>query len=132
MDKGTVKKKEPFSFRARARSFRYAFAGIALLLRMEHNAWIHFTVAVCVATAGFLLHLSAAEWVAVVILTGGVLAAEAFNSAIERLCDQVSPEYCDSIKQVKDLAAAGVLLMAIAAATAGLIIFVPKLIELAV
>ncbi len=123
-------KKKAFSFRDRARSFRYAFAGIGHLLRSEHNAWIHCTVAVCVVVAGFLFHLSAGEWIAIVILIGAVLAAEAFNSAIELLADHLSPEYSPAIKHVKDMAAGAVLLLAIAAVITGLIIFVPKVLSL--
>lgn len=59
-----------------------------------------------------------------------VLAAEAFNSAIEALGDAVSPDYNTHIKHAKDLAAGAVLLTAIAAAIVGLIIFVPKILAI--
>jgi len=39
----------------------------------------------------------------------------------------VSPEYNEAIKRTKDLAAGAVLLMAIAAAIVGFIIFIPKI-----
>ncbi len=120
-------KKKAFSFRDRAQSFRYAFAGIGQLIRREHNAWIHCTVAVCVVIAGFLFHLSAGEWIAIVIVSGAVLAAEALNSSIELLADHLSPAYSEAIKHVKDMAAGAVLLLAIAAAVTGLIIFIPKI-----
>ena len=61
---------------------------------------------------------------------GAVLAAESFNSAIETLSDRVSSSYDEAVKRTKDIAAGAVLLSAIAAATAGLIIFVPKIINL--
>lgn len=77
--------------------------------------------------AGFLLDISQMEWIAVVIVIGAVLAAEAVNSALEALADFVSPEYSEAIKRTKDLAAGAVLLMAIAAAIVGGIIFFPKL-----
>lgn len=67
------------------------------------------------------------EWAAVVIVIGAVLSAEAVNSAIESLADLVSPEYNETIKKTKDLAAGAVLIMAIAAAIVGIIIFLPKL-----
>ena len=56
------------------------------------------------------------------------LQAEAINSAIEAISDLVSPEYNESIKQTKDLAAGAVLIMAIVAVIIGLIIFIPKII----
>lgn len=126
----THMKNDGFTFRKRLRSFRYAFNGICLLISKEHNAWIHCFAAVCVVIAGFLLEISKMEWIACVIVIGAVLAAEAVNSAVEALADFVSPEYNEAIKRTKDLAAGAVLLMAIAAAVVGGIIFFPKLIAL--
>lgn len=119
-----------FTFRKRLASFKYAFHGIGWLLRNEHNAWLHCCIGISVIIAGFLLKISAIEWVAVVIVCGCVLTAEALNTAIERLADVVSPEYNELIKRVKNLSAGGVLLMALAAAVVGLIIFLPKLFAL--
>lgn len=81
----------------------------------------------CVIVAGCLTGLSATEWIAVTFAIGSVLAAEAFNSAIEALADRVNESYDEAIKRTKDLASGAVLLLAIAAAVVGLIIFVPKL-----
>jgi diacylglycerol kinase (ATP) len=118
------------TLRKRLKSFGYAISGIKTLLAGEANARIHAAAAAAVALAGFLCNLSAAEWIAVIIVSGGVFAAEALNTAIERLSDAVSPGYHETIKQVKDLSAGAVLLMAIAAALVGLIIFAPKALAL--
>ena len=123
-------KNDGFTFRKLLRRFGYAFNGIRLLITREHNAWIHCFVAVCVVVAGILLGLSEMEWIAVVIVIGAVLAAEAVNSALEAIADFVSPEYSEAIKRTKDLAAGAVLIIAIAAAIVGGIIFFPKLIAL--
>lgn len=120
-------KNDGFTLRKRLRSFRYAFNGIRLLIRHEHNAWIHCLAAVCAVTAGWLTGLSAAEWIAIAFAIGLVLAAEAVNSAIEALADVVSPDYNEGIKRTKDLAAGAVLLLAMTAAVVGLIIFIPRL-----
>lgn len=122
-------KNDGFTLRKRLRSFRYAFHGIQLLIRYEHNAWIHCFAAVCVITAGFLTGLSAIEWIVVIFAIGMVLAAEAVNSSIEALADLVSPGYNEAIKRTKDLAAGAVLILAIAAAIIGMIIFIPKIIS---
>ena len=110
--------------------FKYAFNGIKVLLCEESNALIHCAICVLVISAGFILNISSIEWVAVVIVCGCVFAAEALNTAIERLSDVVSPEYNKAIKKVKDLSASAVLFMAITAAIIGVIIFLPKLISL--
>lgn len=120
-------KKEKFSIRKRLQSFGYAFDGIKTLLRDEHNSRIHLFAMCAVVVFGFIFRITATEWCIVALCCGGVLMAEAMNSAIEALADLVSPEFHPLIKKAKDVGAAGVLMMAIAAATAGLIIFLPYL-----
>ena len=120
-------KKEKFSISKRMRSFGYAFAGIRTLLHDEHNSRIHVFAMACVIVFGFLLRISPMEWCVVALCCGAVLMAEAMNSAVEAIADLVSPEFHPLVKKAKDVGAAGVLMMAIAAAVAGLIIFLPKI-----
>lgn len=120
-------KNSGFTWRNRMRSFKYAFRGIWLLVSKEHNAWIHCFIAICVIAAGFLFGLDRLEWIAIVFAIGMVLAAEAVNTAIEYLCDFVSPEYREAIKHTKDLAAGAVLILAMASMVIGALIFFPKI-----
>lgn len=78
----------------------------------------------------FLLQISNLEWLIVIFCIGLVLTAEIFNSAIEVLTDIVSPESNPRAGLVKDMAAGAVLIAAITSAIIGLIIFVPKLLNL--
>lgn len=121
-------KNEGFTWRKRLLSFKFAFNGIRLLIRNEHNAWIHSFATVCVLIAGFCFDLNKTEWIAVIFAIGSVFAAEAVNSSIEALSDLVSPTYNTAIKRTKDLAAGAVLIMAIAAAAVGCLIFIPKIV----
>lgn len=123
-------KQEKFSWKKRARSFGYAFQGMATLLRDEHNSRIHACMMAAVIIAGFLFGITATEWCIVCICFGMVLMAEAMNSAIEAIADLVMPDRHPLIKKAKDVAAAGVLFTAIAAAATGLIIFIPYLLKL--
>ena len=109
----------------RIKSFGYAFKGIASLIRKEHNAWIHCTAIVLVTIAGFHFDITSTEWCIVVLCFGLVLAAEGFNTAIERLVDLVSPDFHPIAGDVKDVAAGAVLICAIAAAIVGMIVFIP-------
>lgn len=109
----------------RIKSFGYAFKGIVSLLKKEHNAWIHCTAIVVVTLAGFHFSIAPTEWCIVVLCFGMVLAAEGFNTAIERLVDLVSPGFHPIAGDVKDVAAGAVLICAIAAAIIGGIIFIP-------
>lgn len=118
-------KQEAFSFKKRVKSFGYAFQGIATLIRDEHNSRIHVCVMLAVVIAGMFFGINATEWCVVCICFGLVLMAEAMNSAIEAIADLVMPDRHPLIKKAKDVAAAGVLFTAIAAAAAGLIIFIP-------
>ncbi len=119
---------EKFSLRKRIKSFGYAFAGLRVLFREEHNARIHAVAAVLAVGAGFVFGITPGEWTAVVIVIAMVLAAEAVNSAIERTADFVKAERDDRKRDIKDLAAGAVLLCAIGAAVVGVIIFLPYLI----
>ena len=121
---------EYFSIKKRIKSFSYAFAGLKVLFKEEHNSWIHAVVAVCAITAGFLLDISAIEWIAIIIVIGMVISAEIVNSSLERTADFIKAERDDRKRDIKDLGAAAVLVCAITAAITGIIIFLPKLIAL--
>ena len=123
-------KQEKFSLRKRMKSFGYAFGGIATLLRDEHNSRIHALAMVAVVIMGFAFGITPAEWCVVALCCGGVLMAEAMNSAVEAIADLVSPEYHPLIKKAKDVGAAGVLFMAIAAGVSGAVIFLTRFISL--
>ena len=67
------------------------------------------------------------EWCILILCIGVVLAAEAINTAIEKLSDHVSPEYSPFIKDAKDLAAGAVLNLSVASAIIGVLIFTKAL-----
>ncbi len=119
--------KFPVDLRKAFRSFRYAGKGIADLFIFENNARIHLFAAVVALVAGIYFQLSTTEWALIVTQIALVWAAEAFNTALEKLADAVTSDYHPLIKAVKDLAAGGVLIVAISAAVVGGIIFFPKI-----
>ena len=123
-------KQQAFSIRKRVESFGFAFNGLKILIREEHNARIHLLAVVCVTIAGFGFKISTPEWIAVVGAFGFVIAMEIVNSTIEGISDFISPEKHEMIKKIKDLSAAAVLVAAITAFIIGLIIFSPKILEL--
>lgn len=119
-----------FSLSNRALSFRHAISGILIVVRTQHNAWIHAVATVAVIGAGLCLNLAHWEWAALVLAIGLVWMAEALNTAIEFLADEVTKEQRPGIGMAKDCGAAGVLLAAIAAAVIGAIVFMPHLLAL--
>ena len=112
--------------RARLRSFRYAFQGLADLFRTQPNARIHLAAAALVVAVGAYTGLSRLEWLAIVLCIGLVIALEAVNTALEYLTDLVSPEHHPLAGKAKDAAAAAVLVAALGAAVVGAVIFGPK------
>ena len=120
--------KHKFSLRERLGSFVYAGKGLKLLF-CEHNTWIHLVATICVAGVGWWVALTPLEWAIAIILVGSVWVTEALNTAIERLCDHITPDLHPAIGHIKDIAAAAVLLTALTAVAAGLCIFVPAIID---
>jgi diacylglycerol kinase len=114
----------------RIASFRYAFNGIALLVKTQANARIHLLAAALVIVAAWYLEVSALEWAMLALTIGAVLAAEGFNTALEFLTDLVSPDYHELAGKTKDVAAGVVLITAFAAIAVAACIFGPKILAL--
>jgi len=130
MKKEFMEKKEPpgsFSIRARLKSFRHALAGLNTFFNTQHNAVIHLLMTILVFIASLFFTISKTEAMAITLAVGLVWAAELFNTAIEKLADMVEQEFHPSIKFIKDVSAAAVLITAITALVTGTIIFLPKI-----
>src|SRR5690349_8725994 len=120
-------KSQDFSIRARIKSFRFAFDGIAAFFQREHNAWLHFMATIAVFTLSALVGVDKNELLALVFAIGFVWVAEMFNTCIEWIMDFVSEQRHSEIKFIKDLASGAVLIAAITALAVGAIVFIPKL-----
>ncbi len=125
-----MSEKKRFSIVARARSFKHAIRGIGVILKTQHNSWIHLAGGILAVVLGFHYHISEAEWGLIIIAITSVLVAEGFNTAIEFDIDLTSPNYHPYAKDTKDVAAGAVLLTVIGAVVIGLIIFLPKILVL--
>ncbi len=119
-----------WTLRDRLRSFTFAFAGLKILLKTQHNSWIHLAVTGLVLAVGVMLRITAIEWCVLTLAMASVWITETLNTAIEFLTDLVSPEFHPIAGQVKDLAAAAVLISAMGAAIVGVIVFLPRIIQL--
>lgn len=121
---------EKFSLKKRSKSALYALNGLRVLFLEEHNSRIHIAIVIVVVTGGFLLKISNTEWLVICILIALVFSLEIINSAIENICDYISPQWNEVIKKVKDLAAAAVFVSSVISVICGAIIFLPKLYNL--
>ncbi|MGN7786767.1 diacylglycerol kinase [Niabella sp. 22666] len=120
---------QQFSIKKMLRSFGYAVSGLRAVARSEQNFRIHLLLAALAILLGWGLNISMLDWVLIIGCIAAVMGAETMNTAIEKLCDVVSPQYHDKIKVVKDLAAAAVLIVSIGALITGGIIFIPRIIH---
>lgn len=107
------------------KSFLYAYHGVKNAFVQERNLQIHVLVSCVVITTGFFLEITMIEWLVILLLIGGMITAELFNTAIERIVDLVTKEYHPLAKQAKDIAAAAVFIYACTSVIIGLIIFIP-------
>ncbi len=114
------------SRRFRLVSFVHAGRGVRALVG-EANARVQLAVAAAVVGLALWLGVDARDWALLVLAMGFVLASEAFNTALEALCDRVSPERHPLIGRAKDAAAGAVLLASLAAAGVGLLVLGPPL-----
>ena len=111
-------------------SFGHATDGIEYAINHERNIKIEILIGILVSIAGFLFKISILEWLIIVIVIAMVICLELVNTAIERSVDLVTKEYRDLAKVAKDVAAGAVLIMSMFSVVVGVIIFLPKIINL--
>lgn len=108
-------------------SFKFAFEGIRDAVKTEPNLKFHLAFASIVIGAGFFFQISPLDWILIIIMTGLVLSLEMTNTAIEAVVNSFTLEQHPTAKYAKDIAAGAVLVIAVAAAVVGIIIFLPYL-----
>lgn len=125
----SLKKKRMIKVKSKklANSFKYALEGLTSSFKTERNMKIHIIIMILVIMVGILLKINKYEWIICIICFSIVIAGELFNTAIETVVDMVMPHKNEKAKLAKDVAASGVLVLAIGATIIGLIIFVPKI-----
>lgn len=89
------------------RKLRTVFSGLRYAVIYDFSVAYKLVLSVGVLAATFLLR----EWLdflLILVVTGLVLIAEIFNSAVEALCDFVETRHNEKIAIIKDMAAAAV------------------------
>ena len=81
---------------------------------------IHLTAAVYVLFFSPFLGVTRSEYGVLLLTIAMVIAAEAFNTAMEMLCDYAQKSYNPLIGKTKDIAAGAVLVCAVFAAFVGI------------
>ena len=107
----------------RSEPFRHALRGLRDMLRRERHARFHALATVAVVIAGLVLDIDRRDWIALFLAIALVFGLEAMNTAIEALCDVVSPERDERVRLAKDVAAGGVLVAAVASLGVAALVF---------
>ncbi|MDO8998971.1 MAG: diacylglycerol kinase family protein [Bacteroidota bacterium] len=109
----------------RINAFGYAFSGCVQALKTEKNLQLQLMISVLVIFAGVYFSIKVNEWLIVSACIAFVTSLELINSAIEKLCDLYSKEQNPTIKYIKDVSAAAVLVASIFTVLAGSFVFWP-------
>lgn len=107
-----------------ATRFRDAARGLALASR-QPNLRIMFAISAAVVALAAIFDVTTTSWAILLVCIGVVLSAEVINTAIETLADRVEPESDPAIRDTKDIAAAGVLVLSGVAAATGILVLWP-------
>ncbi len=127
----TTDKNLPVRRRGWAKKFADAGRGITIAIRSEVSFAVHLSVTALVLVAGVGLGISRWEWCLIVICVAIVLAAEMFNTSVERLAQAITGETRAEIRDALDIASGAVLIVAIGAASIGLLILGAHVLKMA-
>jgi diacylglycerol kinase (ATP) len=112
----------------RIKAVKYAAKGFWILITSEKSIIAQVFIGVFITIFGFIMNISATEWLFQIFAIGLVLVAESLNTAIEKIADFIHPEYHKQIGHIKDVSAGAAFFAAIFAIIIGLIIYIPKFI----
>jgi len=111
-------------------SVKNCLEGISYTLSHENNFKREMIIGILVVIMSAILKISIIEWVIVILLINFVLVCELINTALEKAVDLYTKKYNETAKIVKDVAGASVFVMSIFSAVIGMMIFLPKVINL--
>lgn len=105
------------------KSFLYAFRGVLAMIKTERNFQIELLAFFINLFLIFYFKLNTTDAALILMASAAVLSAEIFNTAIEKICDIIQPDFDKRIGFIKDIAAGAVVLMAIASAIIGVLVY---------
>jgi len=121
-----------FNIKSLFRIIGYSLDGLKYFFKYERSAILYLIYVILLVGCGIILQMSFMEWVVISFMMLTILAMELINTAIESICDLVSPEKNPHVKIAKDCgsAATGVLTLLGFIVTA--IIYMPKVVHIIV
>jgi rRNA maturation RNase YbeY len=111
-------------------SIMSASNGLVAAVRTERNVIFHLVAGLLATGLGVVLKIRALEWAILTIVIVNVFTAELINTSLEFVVNFASPEKNEFARKAKDVSAAAVFIQAIASVLIGMIIFMPKIVNM--
>lgn len=105
------------------RSFLNALNGIFQMLKSERNFQIELFALLVNLFLIVFLELHYVDAALILTVCFAVLSAEIFNTAVEKICDVIHPEFDPRIGFIKDISAGAVMLMAFLSVIVGILVY---------
>lgn len=105
------------------KSMLNAVTGLFWMLKSERNFQLEVLALLINMILIVFLELNSFDAALIYIVCSSVLSFEIINTAIEKICDIINPEYDERIKFIKDMAAGAVLLAAFCSLIVGIFVY---------
>ncbi|MBF8456119.1 diacylglycerol kinase family protein [Kaistella sp. G5-32] len=105
------------------KSFLNSIHGVFWMLKSERNFQLEIIGLILNLFLIVFLKLNATDTALILIVSFAVLSLEILNTAAEKICDIVQPEFDERVKIIKDISAAAVVLMSFAAICVGILVY---------
>jgi diacylglycerol kinase (ATP) len=112
----------------RIKSIKYAVKGFFLLLTTENAIISQVFIGLIFTGLGIYFDLSRVDWALQFLAIGLVLSIESLNTAVEKICDFIHPDYHTKIGFIKDVASGAVTFAALTAFAIAIMIYGPYLV----
>lgn len=107
----------------RIKSIKYAVKGFFLLLSTENSIITQTIIALIFVGMGIYYKIDRIEWALQFLAVGLVLSIESLNTAVEKICDFIHPDFHDKIGFIKDVASGAVTFAALTAFAIAVVIY---------
>ncbi len=118
-----------FSLKRLFNSFEYAWRGLRYAWATEQSFKMQIIIALIVIILALYFRIPAIKALILGLTILMVLSFELVNTMAERIIDLVEPRWQDRIRDIKDVLAGAVLIVALGSVIIGLIIFWPYLLN---
>ena len=105
------------------KSIFHALSGIVWMLRSERNFQLEIFALLINVFLIVFLKLNYFDAALIMIVCFAVLSLEILNTAAEKICDVVQPEFDERIKIIKDISAGAVAFMSFGAVIVGILVY---------